>query len=276
MFIEKLIQFYEKLMVDSSLQISVGIGVLVFAVLYYCIIKFLINNNSGRLIPIIALIMIIFGGLVLFSDNVDNTIYLVVPLIIVLGVVIIYSTELKRLIWQHNNNRLTDVVRSDSGFVDEGIVQNCIDEIIKALQDMSKNDTGALIILSNNNISSQILDSGVKIESTISSELIESIFFPKTPLHDGAMIISGTQIVSAGCFLPLSQKSYSIPKELGTRHRAGIGITETIDVISLIVSEESGIISIAKAGKITRYADINMLRDTLKKYYWQEITSARR
>ena len=140
---------------------------------------------------------------------------------------------------------------------------------------MSKNDVGAIIVLSTGNVPDQILTSGVRIDSDISSELIESIFFPKTPLHDGAMIINGTRVVSAGCFLPLSQTD-NIPKDLGTRHRAGIGITENIDVTSIIVSEETGIISVATAGKITRYADTETLKKTLTRYFWQELESARR
>ena len=140
---------------------------------------------------------------------------------------------------------------------------------------MSKKNTGAIIVLAAGEIPGQIIDSGIKLESDISSELIESVFFPNTPLHDGAMMISGTKILAAGCFLPLSHND-NIPKDLGTRHRAGIGITETIDVVSLIVSEETGVISIARAGKITRYADADMLRKTLNKYYWQELESARR
>ena len=135
---------------------------------------------------------------------------------------------------------------------------------------MSKNDIGALIVLSNGNVPNQILDSGVRLNCDISSQLIESVFFPKTPLHDGALIINGTKIVAAGCFLPLTQKE-NLPKELGSRHRAGIGITETIDVTSLIVSEETGIISTVKAGKITRYADTEMLKNALSKFYWQDL-----
>ena len=141
---------------------------------------------------------------------------------------------------------------------------------------MSKNDVGAILVLSSGNVPGQILNSGVRIDSDISSELIESVFFPKTPLHDGAMIINGTRIVAAGCFLPLSQNIENIPKDLGTRHRAGLGVTETIDVMSIIVSEESGIISIARAGKMTRYADYEMLKKTLNKYYWQEFEGSRR
>ena len=141
---------------------------------------------------------------------------------------------------------------------------------------MSKNDTGAIIVLATDNVPSQIIDSGVKLDADISSELIESVFFPKTPLHDGAMIISDTKIIAAGCFLPLSQNMTKIPKDLGTRHRAGIGVTETIDVVSLIVSEETGIISIARAGRLARYADFEALKKTLNKYYWQELESVRK
>ena len=130
---------------------------------------------------------------------------------------------------------------------------------------------GAIIVLANGNIPNPILESGVRLDSDISSELIESVFFPKTPLHDGAMIINGTKIVSAGCFLPLSQNVDNIPKDLGTRHRAGIGVTETIDVVTFIVSEETGIISVAKEGKITRYADVEILKKTLASYYWQDV-----
>jgi diadenylate cyclase len=188
---------------------------------------------------------------------------------------VLYSVEIKRIIWAKKSARMTDVKHGELSY-DEEKVQECITEIIKALQNMSKNDVGAIIVLSTGNVPPQILDSGVRLDSDISSELIESVFFPKTPLHDGAMIINGTKIVSAGCFLPLSQNVDNIPKDLGTRHRAGIGVTETIDVMSFIVSEETGIISVARAGKITRYADTEILKRTLGRYYWQELESARK
>ena len=137
---------------------------------------------------------------------------------------------------------------------------------------MSKNDVGAIIVLSNTKMPDNILNSGVKLNASISASLIESVFFPKTPLHDGAMVIQGDKIQAAGCFLPLSQQR-DLPKELGTRHRAGIGITETVNVTSIIVSEETGIVSFAQKGKITRYADSEMLRTILKEYYWQDIIS---
>ena len=192
-----------------------------------------------------------------------------------IATLVLYSVEIRRLIWNRKNSRMVDV-KHDGLSIDEERAKICINEIIKALQNMSKNDVGAIIVLSTGNVPGQILDSGVKIDSDISSELIESVFFPKTPLHDGAMIVNGTRIVAAGCFLPLSQNVDKIPKDLGTRHRAGLGVTETLDVVSLIVSEETGIISIARAGQITRYADTEMLKKTLQRYFWQELDGVRK
>ena len=212
--------------------------------------------------------MVLLAIVFAINKNFDKSFYLFVPTVFVLGIILIYSIEIKRAI----KRRKTKVeVKHVHKNIDEAEVKNCISAIITALQNMSKKDIGAIIVLSNNNVPTQILDSGIMLNSDISSELIESVFFPKTPLHDGAMIIDGTKIVATGCFLPLSQNE-NIPKDLGTRHRAGIGITETMDVTALIVSEETGIISIAKGGKIMRYADTNMLKSALSKFYWQELT----
>ena len=268
---QRLSDFFEKFSNNIEFAFLVIISILAFSVLYYYLIKFLLDNNSGIVVAVFGFVTVIAGGIVICNERIGGTIFLLVPSLFVVIVVALYSVELKRLIWTRKNMRLLDVKHGDGSFYDEEKIQSCITEIIKALQDMSKNDMGAIIVLSTDNVPSQILDSGIALNSDISSELIESVFFPKTPLHDGAMIISGTKIVAAGCFLPLSQDMDKIPKDLGTRHRAGIGVTETIDVVSLIVSEETGIISIARAGKITRYADAVMLKQILSKYYWQEL-----
>ena len=206
----------------------------------------------------------------LLNDDTVNRLYLFVPLLVILIICVVYSVELKSAIWRKANLKFFGAPKHAVRNYSEVEVSSCIDEIIRALQNMSKNDIGAIIVLSSGNVPERILESGVEINSDITSQLIESIFFPKTPLHDGAMIITGTKITAAGCFLPLSQKE-NLPKELGTRHRAGIGITENIDVTTLIVSEETGIISIVKGGNITRYADSEMLRKTLSKFYWQDM-----
>ena len=142
---------------------------------------------------------------------------------------------------------------------------------IKAVQSLSKNNTGALIVLSNGNLPKEIIDSGVTLNANISNQLIEGIFIPKAPLHDGAMIIYGDKIQAAGCFLPLTQKDF--PKDYGTRHRAGIGVTEVADVSTIIVSEETGIVSYVRRGEISRYVDSESLKKYLKDYYWKEFNS---
>ena len=136
------------------------------------------------------------------------------------------------------------------------------------MQNLSKNNIGALIVFSNGNLPKDIVDSGIALGANISSQLIEGIFIPKAPLHDGAMIIVGDKIQAAGCFLPLTQKDF--PKDYGTRHRAGIGITEVADVSTVIVSEETGIVSVVKRGEITRYMDSESLKRFLKEYYWKD------
>ena len=266
--IERLSSFWNSLSSSPEMVIAFVVSVLVFAVLYYFILKFLFDNKADALILIFVFSMILGAGVLLFAENINTAIYLVIPVLLLIATFVLYSVELKRIILAHQSMKLTNLNHLS---LDEERVKKCISEIIRALQNMSKNDVGAIVVLSNGNVPSQILDSGVVLDSDVSSELIESVFFPKTPLHDGAMIINGTKIVAAGCFLPLSQNVDNIPKDLGTRHRAGLGITETIDVVSIIVSEETGIISIAKAGKITRYADFEALRKTLTRYFWQEL-----
>ncbi|MBO7344606.1 MAG: DNA integrity scanning protein DisA nucleotide-binding domain protein [Clostridia bacterium] len=275
--VERISRVWNSMLSSPEMIIALVVSVVVFTVMYYYMVKFLFDNNSGSMVMLFCFSMIIGAAILSFAgEKINSAIYLIIPAVFIIAILVLYSMEIKRIIWTHKNAKLADLKHGDGVSYDEERIQKCISEIIRALQNMSKNDVGAIVVLSTGNVPSQILDSGVKLDCDISSELIESVFFPKTPLHDGAMIINGTKIVSAGCFLPLSQNVDNIPKDLGTRHRAGIGVTETIDVMSLIVSEETGIISIARAGKITRYADTEALKRVLANYYWQELESARK
>ena len=184
---------------------------------------------------------------------------------------IIFNVEVKKYFWDvHKAKTGSTEVSGNTETYSRADSERCIANIVRALQNMSKNNVGALIVLSRGSLPKQVLQSGVMIDSEISTQMIEGVFFPKAPLHDGAMVIHGHKIQAAGCFLPLTQKT-SYPKEYGTRHRAAIGVTEVANVISLVVSEETGIISIVKQGNVTRYADYDMLIDALKDYYWQDM-----
>lgn len=138
-------------------------------------------------------------------------------------------------------------------------LKNSVDAIAKACQDLSKGDVGAIIVVGDS-VSESILDSGTRVDSRVSAELIKALFYPKAPLHDGAVVINANRIVAAGCYLPLTQ-ALSLPRDLGTRHRAAIGVSEANPSLTVIVvSEESGIISAMHDGKVKRYLDVDSLK----------------
>ena len=238
--------------------------ILMLAFVLYITFKMLLVNNAFYLIVIYILLIIISGFFVIIF-NVDGIIYLIIPCAFEAFVVIVFAAEIKREIWKRDNISFFENKALPTE-MDQEIIQRNITEIIKAMQNMSKGDVGALIILVHNVIPDHITQSGVTLNSEISAPLIESIFAKNTPLHDGAMLIKGGRIMAAGCFLPLSQKA-NILKELGTRHRAGIGITEATETTALIVSEESGIISAATQGKLIRYLDSEALKEILTNYF---------
>lgn len=268
-----MVEFFNKVSsIFSSNVTTTTLTVLLLFVVFFYVINVLQRNNAKWLIALMLVYIAVTGVLFVFYDNENKHpfIYLLTVAVFVVIVFVLFATEIKRDVWDFGAKKASEQKHIVKNSVASQNVNRNIDEIVKAVQNMSKNDIGAIIILANGNMPKTIIDSGVIIDSEISSALVESIFFPKTPLHDGAMIINGSKVHAAGCFLPLSQE-VNLPKELGTRHRAGIGITETISVTALIVSEETGIISIAQGGKIKRYVDSEMLRQTLKEYYWQEL-----
>ena len=239
----------------------------VMTVVYFVVFYYAKKRNLNMLIWIVCVslaIMFVFA----FFDIPRYQIYVLVLLMLIfIASLLLFAQDFRRDLFRKSRKRwLSDWHGEMLGRED---LQSSVEEIIKACQKMSKTDTGALILIADN-VADSILDSGTPVNAKISADLLRTLFFPKTPLHDGAMVINGSKVHAAGCFLPLSQE-VNLPKELGTRHRAGIGITETISVTSLIVSEETGIISIAQGGKIKRYVDSEMLRQALKEYYWQEL-----
>ena len=245
-----------------------------FFVLIYFVSKVLKDNDATKLM-IVYWVVLFLGGCMHFIDGnvMDMQFFLIYVILVSAIMLILFSVEVKKYFWDVHKSKgsLTEkIVGSNSEVRSQAETERCIANIVKALQNMSKMNVGALIVLSRGSLPKQVLQSGVSIDAEISTQMIEGVFFPKAPLHDGAMVIHGHKIQAAGCFLPLTQKT-SYPKEYGTRHRAAIGITEVANVISLVVSEETGIISIIKQGAVTRYADYDMLIDALKDYYWQDM-----
>lgn len=164
----------------------------------------------------------------------------------IVTVLIIFHPELRRALEQLGRGKL--FTRSS---LEEEDVSHQINEVIKSVNYLALRKIGALIVFERNTGLNDYIESGIKMNSKLSSELLSNVFIPNTPLHDGAVIIRGGQIMAAGCYLPLSENPF-ISKELGTRHRAAIGITEVCDAISVVVSEETGQVTLALNGQIVR------------------------
>lgn len=175
-----------------------------------------------------------------------------------LAIIIIFQPELRRALEQLGRGRLFTRYAS----VEEDVYKETIDAVVEASVYMAKRRIGALISIERETGMSEYAETGVPIEAKITPELLINIFIPNTPLHDGAVIIKKNQILAAACYLPLSESRF-IPKELGTRHRAAIGVSEVTDSLTVVVSEETGQISLAKNGEIFRDLDEERLKEML-------------
>ncbi len=178
----------------------------------------------------------------------------------VVALLIVFQPELRRALEYIGRSK---VFSKNIGESIDKEAESVIDELSTAIADMSRNKIGALVVIERETGLNEIIQTGLNIDSKIISELILNIFTPKTPLHDGAIVIRKDRIVSAGCLLPLTS-NFSLNKELGTRHRAALGMMENSDAIVVVVSEETGIISIAIDGKLQRYLDIDTMKKILK------------
>lgn len=175
-----------------------------------------------------------------------------------LAIIIIFQPELRRALEQLGRGRLF----SRSGMQEDEEQERIIESMTKAVSYMAKRRIGALLTLERETGMSDYIETGIPLDSKISSELLINIFIPNTPLHDGAVIVQKNQIAAAACYLPLSESPF-ISKELGTRHRAALGVSEVTDSITIVVSEETGAISITKNGELYRDLTLGRFKEIL-------------
>ncbi|MCL6612160.1 MAG: diadenylate cyclase CdaA [Peptococcaceae bacterium] len=178
---------------------------------------------------------------------------------LVVALPIVFQPELRRALEKIGGGRFLSPQFGNAGEID---LDRLVGEIVRAAGIMSRERIGALIVLERSTGLEEYIDTGVKVGGLISAELLVNIFIPRTPLHDGAVIVRGDRIMAAACVLPLTQ-GHSLEKTLGTRHRAGVGITEESDAVTVIVSEQTGIISLAVEGVLARELDEKTLADRL-------------
>ena len=174
-----------------------------------------------------------------------------------IALLIVFQPELRRALEYIGRTKFLTKSIAD---IEHEEIERLVEEVGEATASLSRQKIGALIVIEKETGLNEVVETGTLITGLVSRALLINIFIPNTPLHDGAVVIRKNKIMAAGCFLPLTENA-SLNKELGTRHRAGLGITEKSDSLVVIVSEETGAISVAENGKLTRYLDV----DTLKK-----------
>lgn len=215
---------------------------------------------KGILVIIIAAKVSDILGLRTIAFIINNSIqYIAVALIV------LFQPELRRGLEQIGRSQFRDFFAFDDEDTLSEKSNTTIENIIKACIQLSKEKVGALIVLEMETKIGEVINTGVQVDSNVSSEILLNIFTPNTPLHDGAVIIRENKIKAAACFLPLTSNP-NLSIDLGTRHRAALGITEVSDSIAIIVSEETSKISFASNGKLTRDLTQDLLRDTLNKF----------
>lgn len=248
--------------------ISLIIDLTIVVFLIYQFIKFTKNTRVWQLIKGIAVLIILTALSGLLRLDILNYLLTSVMTYGVIVMIVIFQPELRRGLEQLGTNKLTKFFGIDKDI--ETKTKEDIYKVVIAAEELSKNKTGGLIVIERDIKIRDIAETGIPLNAEVSPQLLVNIFVPNTPLHDGAVIISNNVIEAAACILPLANDK-QIAKELGTRHRAAIGISKETDSIAVVISEETGKISIAKDG--TLIADVN--EEALKKILIKNIVTNR-
>jgi len=251
----------------SQIRIIDIIDIAVVAFVLYKILQFIQETRAEQLVKGLAFILIVtkisqWLGLYTIHWILQNTMTLGM-----IALIIVFQPEMRRALEYLGRGKFLSKSFTE---IDKGVAQEITSEIIKAITYFTRHNVGALIIIERETGIGDIIETGTKLNAEISEELLINIFNVNAPLHDGAVIIRGKAIFAAGCVLPLSQNK-NLSKELGTRHRAGIGITESSDAVALIVSEETGAISVCIDGKLSRFLDIKSVERILLNIYLNKI-----
>ena len=265
---DNIVEYIKSLQTNPFELVTLIIDITIVIFLMYCFFKIVRGSRAWQLIKGIALLIIATWMSGLFNLKILNWILTGIMNLGVIAIIVIFQPELRRALEQLGTNKLTQFFGIDKDLSTK--TKEDIYKIVIAASELSKTKTGALIVIERDIGIKDIIDTGILIDADVSPQLLTNIFVPKTPLHDGAVVISNNKIKAAACMLPLAS-GQDIAKELGTRHRAAIGISKESDSIVVVVSEETGKISVAKDG--TLIADVR--EDVLKKILISNIVTKR-
>lgn len=265
-YIALLKRYWINMSFPRTIEVIDIIQILLIAVIVYYLILWVKSTRAYTLLK--GLLLVLLFLLLAYLLKMDTILYIAqkVGVVAITALIIILQPELRRVLEQlGEKNMLTSLIRFDSFKSEEWkISDKTINELIRAAYDMGEVKTGALIVVENNVLLKEYEKTGIPLDSVLTSQLLINIFERNTPLHDGAVIVRYNRVVAATCYLPLSD-NLALNKNLGTRHRAGVGISEVSDSLTIIVSEETGKVSYAVGGKIYTGVDPNELREELYK-----------
>lgn len=250
-------------MANLTITIVDIVEILIISFLFYHILLWIKSTRAWNLFKGIMVILsfVLLAALFQMSTILwiaENTLN-----VGLLALVIIFQPELRKALENLGDKNILTSLFGANKTEGKKFSDHTIDELIKAVYAMGKVKTGALIVLEDEILLNDFIRTGIDVDALVSSQLLINIFEKNTPLHDGAIILRGDRVVSATCYLPLSD-SLSLSKDLGTRHRAAIGVSEVSDSLTIIVSEETGSVSIALRGQIYRNVEADFLREKLQ------------
>lgn len=254
-------KFYEN--VFSGVGIADIIDILIVAFVFYQLLKLIKQTRAEQLLKGVILLVVATGLTGLLNLHTINWILKGAVSLGAVAIIVVFQPELRRALEYLGRSK---IVKAPLSQMDKEKGKKITAHIVKAVEAFSKDRVGALIVFERETNLTDIVESGTVIDAEISEQILGNIFCEGAPLHDGAVIIKDGRVCAAGCVLPLT-RSNEISKELGTRHRAGIGVTEHSDALVLIVSEETGIISMASEGHLSRFLDIKTVEKTLLNMY---------
>lgn len=262
--IQNVVSFIERYITIPKVGVTDIVEIVIIAALIYEIMIWIKNTRAWTLFKGIVILIVFVLLAAIFNLN---TILWIADKTLNVGIIaaiIVFQPELRRALEQLGRKNFINNIFTfdDSKNTNERFSDRTITELVKATYELAKHKTGALIVIEKEISLTEYVRTGIAIDSEISNQLLINIFEHNTPLHDGAVIIRGDRIVAATCYLPLSD-NMELSKELGTRHRAGVGVSETTDSFTIIVSEETGKVSVAEAGKLIRNVDGENLKSEL-------------
>lgn len=266
-FLGMLSQFYDNAvalldMPDISISFVDIIEILIISVLFYNILIWIKNTRAWNLFKGIVIILLFVLLAALFQMN--TILWLAENMLNIglIALVIIFQPELRRALENVGGKNLFGRLFSIGKNEENKFSDRTVEELVKACYAMGKVKTGALIVIENEILLNEYVRTGIDVDAVLSSQLLINIFEKNTPLHDGAVIVRGDRVLSATCYLPLSD-SMMLSKDLGTRHRAAVGVSEVTDSLTIVVSEETGHVSVAQRGEIHENVDADFLRGRL-------------